>query len=524
VAGVASRVGAGIGTSGEASDSLGRIPPWAITVAAVATAIICGRFFADGHEKYAVALVLGALYAPLVFFDLPAAIAAWTAVLFFKNIRTLSVGPNTMGVLVGVGFIGVFMTRHRILPALVQQRRLVIGIVLLLVWLTFSAAWAIEPGTALSQAGFWWLGGLAFLIVMTTLTRGRDIALVALAFVAGATVSAVIGLASGGLSTGGLASTAGAVGQTAVNGRLTGGGGDPNLQAAGFIAAMFLAMGLFTVYRRWVIRLGLLVAFVLITIAFFATQSRGGLLALAVTTITALILFKGQRRRIFGFIVVAALVATVALAVNPGSLSRITDFGGGTSGRSDIWSVAAKVFAQHPIVGVGLNNFQVVEPHYALMHRSVSRVQYIAETPFPAHNTYLQLLDEVGVIGLLGFLAVAFACLRTSWLAARLFDRAGRRDYGHLARATMLGGLGMLTAIFFFSDGDDWRLWILLGLGPALLALARRLVADRRRSASALVRDHAVARTQQLPHPAAPLQPPAREAWEQLERQLEGPP
>ncbi len=514
--------------AGSSSDALPRIPPWAITAGAIIAAILCGRFFADGREKYAAALAVGAIYAPLVFFNLPAAIAAWTAVLFFKDIRALSVGPNTMGVLVGLGFLGVLLSRQRVFPALLQQRRLVIGIVLFLLWLTISTAWAIDPGTALSQAGFWWLAGLAFLIVMTTLTRGRDIALVALAFVAGATVAAVIGLASGGLATGGLGSTAGAVGQTAVNGRLTGGGGDPNLQAAGFIAAMFLAMGLITVYRHWVIRLGLLAAFVLITIAFFATESRGGLLALGVSTIAAFVLLKGQRRRILGFMLVGALVAAVALALKPGALSRITDFGGGTSGRSDIWSVATKVFTEHPIVGVGLNNFQVVEPHFALLHRNVSRVTYIAETPFPAHNTYLQLLAETGVIGLIGFLAVVFACLRTSWLAARLFDRAGRRDYGHLARATMMGTIGMLTAIVFFSDGDDWRLWILLGLGPALLALARRLGAQRRRpasgSGSALARAHASTRTQQLAHRPAALQPSANEAWKQLERQLEHPP
>jgi hypothetical protein len=34
-----------------------------------------------------------------------------------------------------------------------------------------------------------------------------------------------------------------------------------------------------------------------------------------------------------------------------------------------------------------------------------------------------------------------------------------------------MGTIGMLAAIFFISDGFDWRLWILLGLGPALLAL-----------------------------------------------------
>jgi O-antigen ligase len=450
--------------------TLPQIPPGAIAAVTVLAAIACGRFFADGHMKYAAALVLVTIYAPLVFFDLPTALALWTAVLFFHDIKALSVAPNSMGVLVGLGFIGALITRPRALPVLTQHRRLIIATVLFCIWMTLSAAWAQQPGLAASQAGFYWLAALAFLIVMTTVNRPRDIKIIALAFVGGAAVAAVIGLASRGLD----AANANQVGQTAINGRLTGGGGDPNLQAAGFVAAMFLAMGLMTVYRRRAARIGLIAAFALITVAFFATESRGGLLSLIVTTIAAFLLFPDQRRRFLGLVLIASAIAAIFIASNPGSFSRITDFGGGTSGRSDIWTVATKVFAQHPLAGVGLNNFEVVEPRFALLHRNVSRVTYIAEKPDPAHNSYLQLLADTGVIGLLGFLVIVLASLRATWLAARVFERKGQRDYAHLSRAALMGTVGMLTAIFFITDGDDWRLWLLLGLGPALLAMAGR--------------------------------------------------
>ncbi len=464
----------GRGPSPSQFGSLPQIPPAAIVVTAILAAVVCGRFFADGHTKYAAALVLIAVYGPLVFFDLPAAFALWTAVLYIKDIRALSVGPNAMGVLVGLGFIGIFVTRVRTLPVFRQQRRLIIGTALLVLWLTLSIAWAPAPGVAATEAGYWWLGALAFLIVMTTPTSPRAIGLIALAFVIGATLAAVIGLASGGLST--ATDSVGQTTQTVVNGRLTGGGGDPNVQAAGFIAAMFLAMGLYNVYRRRAARIGLIAAFMLITVAFFATESRGGLLALGVSTIAALVLFPDQRRRILGFVMVGVVIAGIATAAQPGSLSRITDFGGGTSGRSDIWAVAVKVFEQHPLVGVGLDNFQVVEPRYALLHRTVTRVQYITgSTPYRVHNTYLQVLAENGIIGLVAYLAFLIASLRAALLAARLLESMGYRSYAYLARSSMMGTLGFLTAIFFFSDGDDWRIWILLGLGPALLALARNL-------------------------------------------------
>ncbi|MHB8658211.1 MAG: O-antigen ligase family protein [Solirubrobacteraceae bacterium] len=452
--------------------SIPLVPQRVIVAVTMLAGLLCGRLLADGKAKYGLAIILAGLYAPIVFFDLPVAIAMWGGVLFIKDLHALSVAPNTMGVLIALAFIGMLVPQLRTLPVLAQQRRLTIAVLLLLLWLTISAAWAEQPGTALSQSAFWWLGGLAFLIVMVSLRTGRDVSLIALALVAGAFVAACIGLATGGLSTGN--SNIG-VTATTVNGRLTGGGGDPNLQAAGFVAAMFLSMGLLQVYRRRWLRTSLIFAFAIITVAFFATESRGGLLALGVAAIVALAVFPDQRKSIFTFLALGAGIAAIAAASNPGSLTRITNFGGGTSGRSDIWSVAVTVFKEHPLVGVGLNNFQVVEPRFSLEPRTVSRVTYIAETPFPAHNTYLQLLAEDGVIGLIAFAAVTVMSLRAALLAAREFERRGRYDYAHLARSVLIGSVGMLTAIFFFSDGDDLRLWILFGLGPALLALARSL-------------------------------------------------
>jgi O-antigen ligase len=450
--------------------ALPRVPPWLIVVAALLMASILGRFVADGRIKYGVVLVLVAGYGPLVFFDLASALALWVAVQFFDQLSALSYGPNGMGVLLALAWIGAFLTRTHPLRILRQQRRLLLTTLVFGLWITLTAAWARDPGAAGNEAAYWWFAALAFLIVVTTVTRPHDVRLIALAFVIGSVISVGIGLATGGLNT-----ASAAVSQTAVQGRLTGGGGDPNQQAAGFVAAMFLIIGLFSVYRRRAVRVWLLIAFIVVAVGFIAAQSRGGLIALAVATIATLFLAPRQRRRIGGLAVLAGVAVIVLLATKPGAVQRLVDLGGGTSGRSDLWRVAWEVFKGHPLVGVGAGNFQVVESHYVLRPGSISRIQYIAQAPQVVHNTYLGLLTEEGVVGLLAYLAVVAGSLRASLLACRRFESVGRYDYADLTRAALMGTVGMLTALFFISDGDDLRLWVLLALGPVLLGVATRM-------------------------------------------------
>ncbi|MGZ4349665.1 MAG: O-antigen ligase family protein [Solirubrobacteraceae bacterium] len=450
-----------------------RIPPWSIVAAAVLLTAVLGRFVADGRIKYGLGIALAVCYGPVAFMNLPVAFAIWVAVQFFAQLSALGYGPNGMSVLVGLGWIGAFLGGRARLGLVREHRRLLLAILLLCVWITLSAIWADKPGVAGTEAAYWWMAAFAFIITLTTIRSPRHISYIALAFVAGAVISVIIGLATGGLTPSAVSSS-----QTAIQGRLTGGGGDPNEQAAGFVAALFLMLGLFSVFERRIARTWLTLAFLLVAVGFFATESRGGLLALAAATVVALIIAPRQRRRIAGLAAVVGVACVALLMSSPGALQRITDLSGGTSGRSDLWRVGFEVFKGHTVVGVGAGNFVVVEPHYALQPGAISRIQYITETPEIVHNTYLQLLAETGIVGLLAYLAVVASSLSASFSAIRRFEAIGQIAYADLTRAVVLGTIGMLAALFFITDGNDPRLWVLLALGPVLLGLALRLPAN----------------------------------------------
>ena len=197
-------------------------------------------------------------------------------------------------------------------------------------------------------------------------------------------------------------------------------------------------------------------------------------MAAIVALIAALVVFKRRRAWVFASLTIVVGVAIAWFSVSPTAWDRVTDFDNGGSGRSDLWTVAWRMTEANPVEGVGLNNYPSVADEYLREPGAVERADLIVDNPHVVHNAYLQLLAETGVIGLAIFLAVALGSLVASWRAAELFYRAGDLAMDTIARGVIVATLGLLGAAFFISNGVDKRLWVLFGLGPALLALAAR--------------------------------------------------
>jgi O-antigen ligase len=100
---------------------------------------------------------------------------------------------------------------------------------------------------------------------------------------------------------------------------------------------------------------------------------------------------------------------------------------------------------------------------------------YINERPHLVHNTYLEVLTDAGVIGLLLFMGVIVAALRAAYRASMLFERAGDRASAALSRSVLVAALAALTASLFLSNQTDPRTWVILTLAIGLLAAAQRL-------------------------------------------------
>ena len=133
------------------------------------------------------------------------------------------------------------------------------------------------------------------------------------------------------------------------------------------------------------------------------------------------------------------------------------------SNRYDFYRVSLDEFLDHPVVGIGADNFQ----QEYLAHRRAS------ETPHYPHSVELRTLADLGIVGtliaLLGLGGALLACARAV------------RDRDALSAAVAAAALGVF-AYWVVHGSFDW-FWEFAGLGApafAMLGLACSLVAAQR--------------------------------------------
>jgi O-antigen ligase len=417
----------------------------------------------------AIALALVALA------NLTAGLVGFVALSFLELVPSLT-GPalslaKLAGAILAVSWLAsaaAFGTRRREFPEV--HPGLMFAFVLLLGWNSASFSWAEDPGRIPVATASFLLNMALFPIVFAAIRNKRSVWLVYGAFVAGATFAALYGYVTQP-SASALASS-----PTAANGlnRLAGTVADPNEFATLLVAGMALASPfVFSRDRPAPAKLlaGLSVAFLLF--AVLLTLSRGGLIALSAALLVGIFVAYRARLRVLVATGLVVLGAVIYFSSNPQAFERVTASDGG-SGRTDIWNIGWRMVEDHPVRGVGAANFQVSSIHYLLEPGAIRFDEYVVDQPAVAHNMYLQVLAELGIVGLVLFLGIVFVCIAMMVRAYLMFARADDRDGALLAAGALMAVSAVLAGYFFLSEEHSKVLWLLLTLGPTLLALARR--------------------------------------------------
>jgi O-antigen ligase len=158
-----------------------------------------------------------------------------------------------------------------------------------------------------------------------------------------------------------------------------------------------------------------LATFFLILLADALTYSRGGYLGLLAGGVFLLVIFwkkmaKKYKFFIFGFLVLIALVFSVPSPISSRFNSIFNLSEGSNAGRLDMWRSAWKVAENHPLGGVGIGNYPLeIKPS----------ADY--REPITAHNTYLDIAAETGIIATLAWIALLVSAI-VIFLKKSLYD------------------------------------------------------------------------------------------------------
>jgi putative inorganic carbon (HCO3(-)) transporter len=245
---------------------------------------------------------------------------------------------------------------------------------------------------------------------------------------------------------------------------------DPNSFGRVLLAAIPLSLPDIVVTERsrlWRL-IGLVAAAALIG-GLLLTYSRGAILGFAVLAAMVCWWFR-QYWLILGLgsVVLAAMILAFA---PPSYLDRMTRVAGAATeaddtastgdesivNRLDEMALASRMFAERPVIGMGLGNYKPLFQKYALDYFGLPRQEDRESHSFP-----LEVAAETGVFGLMTFVAVLSAAL-----VATLFARVRDNEMLWLARAVGLGILGYFTASLVLHDDYSRIAWLLIAFGLA---------------------------------------------------------
>ncbi|MCC6493238.1 MAG: O-antigen ligase family protein [Pirellulales bacterium] len=207
------------------------------------------------------------------------------------------------------------------------------------------------------------------------------------------------------------------------------------------------------------------------------TNSRGGMLGLLIFAVLACVTGKSAMRALKTLGLMAAVgIPTVMLALPETQMERLSTLWDGTKNQSAESSLelrklavqdGLRIFAENPITGVGLNNFK----RYRAQRQDSSTLE--------AHNVFVQILGEMGILGGAAF-AMFIVCTWNNFRKIRrLAAYSGDAEAEFLEKLALAGRNSLLLLMYFGllgSNLDRFNWFWLAGVGVAGLAMAKRSV------------------------------------------------
>jgi O-antigen ligase len=250
--------------------------------------------------------------------------------------------------------------------------------------------------------------------------------------------------------------------------------GNRNLLASYVIGAVPCAYLLHRITRNALARLLMMISLPILFLTLALTLSRTGIIVMVATLL--IIWYRVALER--GVLVVgASLVVLLALGfILPDAFyKRLQTIAPSIEQERDtyglrvrLWQVGLKMIEDRPITGVGPANFMQA-------HRRYAHGEEILEKELVAHNMYVGIAAEEGLVGLFLFGLTIVLGLRELHRARRVGERTGAREVALIAVA-IEANLFMVLGVGLMGNLETMKyFWVFLGLTLSLGRVARRL-------------------------------------------------
>ena len=242
--------------------------------------------------------------------------------------------------------------------------------------------------------------------------------------------------------------------------------GDPNYFA--LTAVLCLPFGLILGQERQVRweRLFYIGCALVTLVAMMLAGSRGGFLGLLVS---GFVIAWYSRNRVRQLVVGTIVLAAVLMLAPSSPLTRLlwpdASDQSSTETHKALLVAGLRMFSEHFWTGVGVGNFKRTVRTYMDPGYDVEAV---------AHNTYVEVGAELGIVGLLVFAGILFFTFRSLRQIRRQTGRGRDPFLNATARAIEAGLAGVCVALFFVSALHTRLLWFMVIITMCLPSLALR--------------------------------------------------
>jgi len=228
--------------------------------------------------------------------------------------------------------------------------------------------------------------------------------------------------------------------------------GDPNDLAQAIVVIIPFVFNLFFSERFILKKIILAVVGAVMLYAFLLTGSRGGFIGFV------LVMFFLTKRK-FGTViglVVLMISLTGILAFAPDytieRLRTASPYEGTGAQRLELWYYGLQMFQSSPLIGVGAGNF----------------IEY---APLVAHNSFIHVAAELGLLGLLSWTGIFYFSFKALIKTKKLYTDKTNSLY-ILSDSTIVSIIGLISTAFFLSRQYQYLPYVIIALAVAVYQIA----------------------------------------------------